>query len=99
IENAADPFFWQIFQRRLTPAGPCQRNIRAERFGNNRRINADLGDIPIRLRSSEKCVLTAVDEYVEYGLFKRRISGMDVRFPVAVERIDFNTATNRLTSI
>src|SRR5438477_3177570 len=76
LEDAADPFFRQILQRRLTPSRSRQRDISRKRVGQDGRINLKLGHVAVRWRPGEKFALRAIDEDVQNGVFEGRVRGM-----------------------
>jgi hypothetical protein len=47
----------------------------------------------------EKFAVTLFDENVQHCLFKRRIRRVAVRFPVAIDEINFDAAANWFTAI
>src|SRR5436190_16266241 len=80
-ENAAKPFFRQIFQRRLTTARSCQRDIRGERLGQTFRIDSHLRHVAIRLRASEKSTVALMNKDVQDRVVEGCVGCMSVRFP------------------
>src|SRR5260370_1714234 len=99
VEHVLYSFFRQILQRRLTAPWSGQRNICAERIRQNRGIYANLRHIAIRSCAREKFAVALLDENVQHRLFKRRIRRVAVRFPVAIDEINFDTAAHRFTTV
>ena len=99
VQHAANSFFGQIFQRRLTTSGSRQRDIRAKRFRQSRRIDADLRHVAVRFCAREKFAVASLDKDVKDGRFERWIRGMTVRFPTAIQQIDFDAAANWFAAV
>jgi hypothetical protein len=88
-----------ILQRRLAASWSGQRNICAERIRQNRGIDANLRYIAVRFCVREKFAVTLFDENAQHCLFKCRIRRVAVRFPVAIDEINFDAAANWFTAI
>ena len=99
IEHAPHAVFRQISQRRLTTSRTRERNIGAERFRQNRRIDPDLRNVAVRFGAREKFAVALIDENVEHRFFERGIGRMTVRFPIAIDQIDLDATRQRLAAV
>ena len=98
-ENAAKPFFRQIFQRRLTTARSCQRDICGERVRQSFRIDSHLRHVAIRFRAGEKGAIALMNEDVQDRVVEGRVRGVSVRFPAAIGQVELNGAADRIARV
>ena len=99
VEHASDPFLGQISERRLTTTGPRQRNARGKYLIEGIRIDAHLDNVAIGSRARKKCAFPGRHENVQNRVFECGIRGVTVRFPIAIDQVEFDTAANRVTAI
>src|SRR5262249_7297566 len=78
VEYAADVFFRQILERRLTASWPRQRDICVESLRQGRRVDTHLRNVPIQLGAREKCAVTSLDEYMKHGRFEGWVNRVTV---------------------
>ena len=99
IENAADAFFRQIFERGLTTSGSRQWNVCIECLWQSYRINADLRHVTVQMCAGEKRLIASLYKHVKDGRFEGWIGCVTVCFPAAIQQIDLDAPPNRLAAI
>ena len=99
IEHAVHAILRQISKRRLTTSRPRERNIRAEGFRQDCRIDSNLRNVPVRFRAREKIAIAFVDENVKDCFVECGIRGMAMQLPIAVDQIDFDATATRFVAV
>src|SRR4029450_13707831 len=99
FQHTPNAFFWQIFQWRLTATRVRQRNVHAESVWENCRIEMNLRHVAVRFCSREKFAVAPLDKHVQHRLVKGWIGRVTVRFPTAIQKIDFDATANWIAAM